>query len=335
MSLNLTSDELKAVLSALQATTDDQKPYINLVSEILHKRWASFTDIEDLFYLMDSRIDSIRSDMTVRRWCEILSIPFRSVYFRPASQQIESLGFQAVSATDVAGLLINLESLGFRTDPSPLVRELLPTIKLRQFLTDHELSILWYAKARGKKTPLTLSVMPVSEQTETQVQIFTTQTGYQIEYSCSEESRPIWLSSRSPRYRRRPTQKSETCAACGYEWTRGDTGSSAAHRKEHKRRLAYLEPKPIAEMISEFGDAGRLVVVTTASSIKMHKEIYLRALAFKREFGYDFVQWGKPRGTDPDARGFLFLNSEGIILGACAFRNREHQNTRWQALDCT
>jgi hypothetical protein len=59
--------------------------------------------------------------------------------------------------------------------------------------------------------------------------------------------------------------------------------------------------------------------------------MYLRAGAFRREFHYDFIQWGDPE-DDPDAQGFLFANEAGSILGACAFRRREHDGKSWWGL---
>ena len=55
--------------------------------------------------------------------------------------------------------------------------------------------------------------------------------------------------------------------------------------------------------------------------------MYARALQFKREFHYDFAQWGDPE-KDFKAHGFLFNDDTGVfghgaIVGACAFRWRE------------
>ena len=62
----------------------------------------------------------------------------------------------------------------------------------------------------------------------------------------------------------------------------------------------------------------------------MHKHMVQRARRFKRELGYDFVQWGYPE-RDPRARGFLFNDDtgtfgNGAVVGACAFRWR---GTEW------
>ena len=57
----------------------------------------------------------------------------------------------------------------------------------------------------------------------------------------------------------------------------------------------------------------------------------IRATFFRREFHYDFVQWGSSKGdNDPGARGFLFADDEDAIVGACVFRLRNQDGEkRW------
>lgn len=73
-------------------------------------------------------------------------------------------------------------------------------------------------------------------------------------------------------------------------------------------------------------------LLTSKSPAWKHKEIYIRALAFRREFQYDFVQWQSEKGdSDPDVHGFLFSDISGIVVGACCFRSRKKEETqnRW------
>lgn len=55
----------------------------------------------------------------------------------------------------------------------------------------------------------------------------------------------------------------------------------------------------------------------------MHRAVYERALRFKRDFGYDFVQWAIGRdgkNRDPRSHGYLFAGDvDGAIGGACGF----------------
>jgi len=41
--------------------------------------------------------------------------------------------------------------------------------------------------------------------------------------------------------------------------------------------------------------------------------MYERARAFRREFGYDFIQWGSPRDDDHYGCGFLFNDDIGVF----------------------
>ncbi|WP_449435077.1 hypothetical protein [Pedobacter steynii] len=107
------------------------------------------------------------------------------------------------------------------------------------------------------------------------------------------------------------------------DWYKGDPDSSASHRKEHKRRMAYLDPKPNLQLIEEKKTNTDFRMVNSQSPEWKHKEIYSRALAFKREFRYDFIQWQSPKGDDdPNVNGILFTNEQDAIVGACSFRDR-------------
>ena len=87
--------------------------------------------------------------------------------------------------------------------------------------------------------------------------------------------------------------------------------------------MAYLDPKPSTEMLEERKTADQPELVTAGSPEWKQNEMYLRARAFKRELGFDFVQWKSPKSVgDANVHGFLFTNIEGAIVGACAFRDR-------------
>ena len=99
------------------------------------------------------------------------------------------------------------------------------------------------------------------------------------------------------------------------------------HRKEHAKRMKYLEPKPNRRFSKEAQSQDGLYLVTTNSKKWIHGEIYLRALAFKRELQYDFIQWDNSTGDpDPDVHGYLFINPDNVVVGACAFRLCEYED---------
>lgn len=116
-----------------------------------------------------------------------------------------------------------------------------------------------------------------------------------------------------------------TCDQCGIEWTRGDPDSSASHRRQHKHRMKYLDPQPVARVLEERSADIWSEEVTAASPLWRHDEMYNRAYAFKREQRYDFVQWDNPE-RDHAAKGYLFADADGRIIGCCAFRFREYTN---------
>ena len=52
--------------------------------------------------------------------------------------------------------------------------------------------------------------------------------------------------------------------------------------------------------------------------------MFSRATLFRRELGFDFIQWQLPKVDDPKNIGFLFNDTtetfgHGAIVGACAF----------------
>lgn len=75
-------------------------------------------------------------------------------------------------------------------------------------------------------------------------------------------------------------------------------------------------------------------LVTSISPRWKHKEMYERALLFKRMFRYDFVQWKSREGdNDPDVHGYLFTHDDGTIVGACSFRYRKYSTNMIWVLD--
>lgn len=99
----------------------------------------------------------------------------------------------------------------------------------------------------------------------------------------------------------------------------------------HKRELLTVaKPKPLKAIRDSYieSDKGEPLIVTAREPIWMHKQMYYRARAFKREFGYDFIQWSE-KEDDPGAYGFLFRDPEqlDVIIGACAFRWRNYTDS--------
>jgi hypothetical protein len=110
------------------------------------------------------------------------------------------------------------------------------------------------------------------------------------------------------------------------EYEKGDPEQSLAHRSNHGKVMKILQPKPHADMLARRRTDPAPELVTLNSPLWMHREMYARALLFKREFGYDSTQWTFPASRaqrEREAIGFLFTSEAGLIDGACGFRQRE------------
>jgi hypothetical protein len=334
MQIDLSPKQIDAIWNSLRQPLKIGKGMNNsqLIAEIVQRGWAYYADIEDIFYLTDKRLDALRYDIPVETWCQIFRLPYATVYDRPRVSQTSVLGHNAVATADTAALLIELERLGYAVDPDPLVALLIDSIKKCELLTNPQLAILWYAKTRHKSPPVFLSV-DGGLQRRQEIGSFKTATNYTIKAWSDENGEVCTIEVHSPKFRNRPPPKKELCKICGYEWYRGDPDSSALHRRVHKKRLAYLEPEPLPEFVSEKDNAKDAELVTTVSPKWKHREIYRRAVAFKREFAYDFIQWQSAKGDDDaHVHGFLLASEKNVIAGACAFRKREDQGQSWWTL---
>jgi hypothetical protein len=99
---------------------------------------------------------------------------------------------------------------------------------------------------------------------------------------------------------------------------KGDPASSIVHRREHKKRLAILQPSPDPRFLTAPANEAEPELVPVASPKWKHHEVYMRAATFQREFGYGFVQWNGPHQIedDPGAHGFLFNDDSGVFATA-------------------
>lgn len=335
MADNPSAEQLKAIVASLgkPLRRPNQASAQRLAITIMKRGWASFADIDDIFYATDARLDDMRHEVDVRAWCSMFDIPPVAVYPRPRAKQATFIGSESVRTADLAELLIQLERVGYAVDPMPYVEQLEPGLHTQDDVTHAELSVLRYKKERQRTVPLGLSIDRPWPETES-IRTLTTATGYKLDAWFDGSDQPFHLVIRAPKYRRRPEPVKTICAVCGVEWYRGDPDSSAAHRSAHKQRLGYLEPAPGPQFVAALAeDRDAAELVSHSSARWKHKEIYQRALAFRREFGYDFVQWQSPKGDkDPNVHGFLFAGPNDVIAGACAFRLREHEGRTWWGL---
>jgi hypothetical protein len=335
MDLQTSPEILNAFWGALNEKSkflDPKKPR-KTFDKIYEQGWVTLSDVEDVFYLLDPRLD--HRNLSVESLCELFQISVETIYFKPSPKSNEVMGFSAIRYECLISLLINLERFGFETDASILVSKIRPLLKVKskKVLSTSELDVFWFDKLQHKSSPVSLFISDLFDHQYNEKN-FATYGGYKIHAKIDLNGNVIRIEVKSPKFRRRAEPRNVTCKECGVKWRKGDPDSSAMHRREHKRRMSYFDPKPVSFLLELKTTDKDFELVTSLSPRWKHKEIYERALAFKKEFRYDFVQWQSPKGdSDPDVQGFLFSNSGGAIVGACSFRKRSMDGKKRWALD--
>ncbi|OCP08408.1 MULTISPECIES: hypothetical protein [unclassified Ensifer] len=328
----LTKPEMTALWKALLSPGRAAKiGATELALKIHREKWASSADVMDLLYLMDDRLDELRYQFDVERWCTLFDIPQETVFSRPRNRRGSAYGHQSLSAANVAALLIQLQRLGFRVRPHELVNLEMSRIEREPQVSSSELTVYCYPVSEHKMPPVTFPTEDCWRAVR-RYRSVKTDTGYKLTGSLDENSEPVHVEIKAPKYREARLPKRATCEGCGYQWMKGDPESSASHRREHKKRMRYLEPGYHPKLDGVEITDGH-VFVNFASPKWMHSEMYSRALAFNREFHYDFVQWDyvNPQ-SDMMGQGFLFVDEERRLVGACAFRLREGDGKSWWGL---
>jgi hypothetical protein len=284
--------------------------------------WVTSYDIEDILDLLDTRLSTGR--LQILDFSKSFGFNWEIVYNRPNARSNSVSGSERIRVEGAAAFLIFLERLGFNIDPSNLVKLLLPGIKSKkkEMLTSDELELFWFDKYRHKQTSVQLITEAHQGCQEQRINLKTS-TGYILSGEVNDQGEPTGIVIKAPKFRHLSDPVFAICKTCGVHWLKGDPDSSAEHRKEHKRRMAYLDPQPVPKFLDEIEGNADAELVTCLSPAWKHKEIYERALAFKREMNFDFIQWGSPEyDCDPKVHGFLFTNEQVKIVGACAFRFR-------------
>lgn len=301
-----------------------------LFNSNLGRGWIFLSDLEDILSLMDNRLES--HVFRIHRLLQAIGIPVEEAFYRPRAIANDAISFGAIRPENFVLLLINLERMAFQIDAKRFVDILLPSIlpRSKRIFSLAELEIFWYAKSRHKKEDVVL-FSDSSWHYHERDKIIRLANGFKLSrFVDPDNCETLSLRIRAPKYRNQPQPKATVCPDCGFEWRKGDRESSMLHRKEHKRRMTWLKPCPLPEMLSELREIGMdAELVTESSPIWKHKEMYNRARAFKRELHYDFIQWNEDGNVGQEARGFLFTGEKGEIVGACAFRQRKEKQKRW------
>lgn len=328
MALQVSPDVLVAIWQALNAPVPKPSKLETTWAKLAASGWITDIGFEDALLMLDRRLDAF--GLKPEALAGILDLSFRAVFARPASRFDDPTGYYSLSAPDVGAVLILLERLGFAVDPEPLCARLRPELSKASHLTWQEIDVLFHEKSAQRTAPLTLST-EAHDWRGMNTKRLKTPKGYRIEYVCGDDGSPLWLTAKSPRYRPRPEPKLTTCTLCGMSYVKGLPSDDREHRSTHRRRLAVIEPKPNRQFRDAMDkDALRAPWVDERSAKWKRDLVYRRAFAFKRELGYDFVQWSLDATHDPEAVGFLFSDDNGRVVGASVFRPQEGEMRPWR-----
>lgn len=318
--MRLPSSLLGQLAQALQHTPRASRFPAALWSRIRTRGWGYSSDVEDLLVDLDRRLYGI----DLKLFMERAELPFRCVRDRPRFVGADWVGMYAMAATDIVALCIRLEECGFLTDATPMVADLYPMVSALATMTTSEADIYGFDRLRHRiHVRLQADERPDGISQE---RIWRSPAGYR--FTCVEGGGQVMaLSVRGAKWRA-PRRIEMTCQVCGMPYTKGDPESAVSHRREHARVTRLLSPRPSARMREHLSTSAIGERVDASSPLWMHREVYERALRFKREFGYDSVQWHAPTKRariDPAWTGYLFTAPDGAIDGACAFRETEEE----------
>lgn len=299
---------------------------------IVARGWIFSIELEELLLSTDSRLAYLDLDCLT----EYFEIPWRMVYKRPRYLSASAMATNALTLADAACLFIRMEEMGFDSHPERLVEHGLRAQKDLTHVTDSEWTLLSYPKRRLKEE-FSVYADEQNDGGEWKPHRWKDALGRRIEFTLVGE-RPYMLTVRGPKYRRPAPQTSTTCPECGWRYTKGDPESAMSHRSEHARVMRFMNPRPLPAFQARLENHADPELVIGDSPIWMHREVHQRALQFKREFQYDFLQWeGSQRKKNlcAESHGYLFADHTdtyglGSAIGACAFwLDGEKWRMRW------
>lgn len=328
MSLSASHETMTAIWDAL----NDAPPLMRSPPNAFYQRvfkegWASQGSLEDNVFWADRRLD--RRELKLTAFTEMLNLVWHWVFSRPHSRFDEPIGYQSLSAEDTAAVLILLERLGFQVDPEPLCVLLRPALQAASHVTLSGTQVLFHDKSQGRTAPITITA-----NTSVQLQMKSTtvrlRNDYRAKLTTGDRTLPLWLTVSAPKYRPRPEPKSMKCDYCGMSYVMGLPSDDREHRKTHRAWKKIVEPGPDRKFFKARSRSPKEASWVDHRSPQWKYDLmYGRARAFKREMGYDFIQWPSTPLDDVEPIGFLFADDDGRIVGACGFRPVSSQPGAW------
>ena len=120
------------------------------------------------------------------------------------------------------------------------------------------------------------------------------------------------------------------CPVCRFNYVPSIESNRRQHRSRHNQWMKPRRPKPDPRFAADTD-----VMVDKASPKWLHKLVYERAQALKRDQRYDFVQWGEdhaPRASTPGGRLHAILlieNSTAVGVAGFEFVNWSNKAPGW------
>lgn len=295
--------------------------------ELLRTGIIYMTDFEDLVLETEARGPHGLGQL-IEGLAEYFAIPIRYIYKKPRYSNGDYVGWRGLQASDAAALLIVLEEVGLCVDPERLVTRLARPLQKRELLTASEVSLYGYERQRHRRKVLLRSDLEVMQHTWREER-FKGINGYRFKLILVG-GKAYHLEITGPKHRNIKPHQEVTCEYCGMTYTKGNLESSLIHRREHARLKRLLEPRPDRRFANRLQRHSNPELVDTSAPFWMHQEVYERALRFKRDFRYDFLQWNgcQAKKATPTYQGYLFADHTGThppatIVGACAFALRQ------------
>lgn len=323
MSTPIELRQLAAIVAALGEPAQDwADTSARLLDKVAKDGWMLSYMLEDLADCSDPRLRSYPHGVDLAVIANAFDLRPSTVAHRPGARSNSAALFTAWSVFDTAVLLIRLEDLGFQVDGRVLTERLRPTIPRAGLISHAQLEVMWHRRTRLRS----VVTLEVAGGCAHDLEAKRLASGHRLEIVRDAHGSPIKLTVWGPKYRtpRKPVEA--VCEGCGYRWQRGDPDSSAAHRREHARRMPFLDPSPDPNMLAARLAEADPELVDWRSPQWKQDAMDDRAQLFRQETHYSFVGWGAKAEQDTKAKGYLLTREDGAIVGACAFRWREYRD---------
>lgn len=289
---------------------------------LLKNRVIPFASFEELVERTEHR-GGYRLNQLIKELASYFGIHTQFVYLKPHRPSEETIGFEGFAASDAAGLLIHMQGLGLRVRPQILAKRLLKGFINRDLLTDSEMEIFYYEKKYQRQIYTLRSDLEERFGKRTE-ETFKDDNGYRFVMTRAN-GEPLQLEVRGPKYRA-IQQIEKTCSYCGAMYITNNPSSARAHREEHTRVKHLIDPTQNLRFAKRLAKHPTPEKVDATSPLWMHEEVRRRAIQFRRDFRYDFLQWdgGASQRASSKCHGYLLSvnnpeHQPGVIAGACAF----------------